>query len=213
VPDFLGANVHSLDALRDVRAALVRFQERAITAMGDLRQKIDRTVDWLELDRPGYWREQERKAYDQVAATRIAYETCRLRTVGGRRSDCIEEKKAFERAKVRLQYVHQKQEAVVKWVVHAGRDANEYRARTSNFQRALDNDVALMIAQIGRMIDALEAYTETNADRLAATASSQSAEGDMTDATSGQAEVHADQDADSTAIDHTDALPRTDSHD
>ena len=145
----------------DVRAALIKFQERAISAMGDLRQKIDRTVDWLEIDRPNYWRDQEHRAYDQLATTRVAYETCRLRTVGGRKSDCIEEKKAFERAKARMEFVRQKQEVVKRWMVQAGREANEYRARTGGFVRTLENDVPLMIAQLARMIDAIEAYSES----------------------------------------------------
>lgn len=158
-----GANIHSVDALKDVRTALIKFQERAATALGDLRQKIDRTVSWLELDRPSYWRDQELRAFDQVASARVSYETCRLRTVGGRRSDCIEEKKAFEKAKLRMEYVRQKQAAVRKWMVQAGREANEYRARTSTFQRTIENEVPLMIAQLGRMIDAIEAYSETAA--------------------------------------------------
>ncbi|WP_397571260.1 hypothetical protein [Schlesneria sp. T3-172] len=153
------ANIHSVDALRDVRAALILFQERSTTALSDLRQKIERTVAWLELDRPNYWKEQERRAYDRVATTRTAFETCRLRTVAGHRSDCIEEKKAFERAKMRMEYVREKQEVTWKWMVEASREANEYRARTSTLQRTLDFDVPLMIAQLGRMIDALEGYT------------------------------------------------------
>lgn len=161
MPGMQGANVHTVDALKDVRAAFVKFEERATTAMGDLRQKIDRTLAWLELDRPNYWKDQERRAYDLVASTRVALETCRLRTVAGRKSDCIEEKKAFEKAKVRMEYVREKQRAVQKWMVQAGREANEYRARTSTFQRTLENDVPMMIAQLGRMIDAIEAYSET----------------------------------------------------
>ena len=158
----MSANVHSVDAIKDVRNALIRFQERATTAMGDLRQKVDRTVAWLELDRPNYWQDQERRTYDLVASTRVALETCKLRTVAGRRSDCIEEKKAFERAKIRMEYVREKQQAVRKWMVQAGKEANEYRSRTSNFLRSLENDVPLMIAQLGRMIDAIERYSETN---------------------------------------------------
>lgn len=161
MPGTYGANVHTVDALKDVREALIKFQERSMTAMGELRQKIDRTLAWLELDRPNYWKEQERRAYDLVATTRVAWETCRLRTVAGHRSDCIEEKKAFEKAKMRVEYVHEKQRLVQKWMVQAGREANEYRARTSNFQRSLENDVPLMIAQLARMIDAIEAYSET----------------------------------------------------
>ena len=165
--DSHGAQVHTVDALKDVRAALILFHERSATAMGDLRQKIDRTVSWLELDRPSYWRDQERRAYDLVASTRVAFETCRLRTVGGRKSDCIEEKKALERAKIRLEYVRRKQEVVKKWMVQASREAGEYRARTGTFQRTLENDVPYMIAQLGRMIDAIEAYSETGTGNAA----------------------------------------------
>ena len=156
----LSANVQSVNAIKDVRLALINFQERATSAMGDLRQKIDRTVSWLELDRPNYWRDQERRAYDQLASTRTSLETCRLRTVAGRRSDCIEEKKAYERAKIRMEYVREKQQAVRKWMVQAEREANEYRARTSTFQRTLEHDVPMMIAQLNRMIDAIESYSE-----------------------------------------------------
>jgi hypothetical protein len=155
-----GANVQTVDAIKDVRAALVKFLERATTAMGDLRQKVDRTTAWLELDRPNYWRDQERRAYDLVASTRVAFETCRLRTVAGHRSACIDEKKAFEKAKLRMEYVRGKQAVLRKWLVEAGRESNEYRARTSNFLRMLDNDVPLMIAQLARMIDAIEGYSE-----------------------------------------------------
>lgn len=162
------ANVHSVDAIKDVRSALIKFHERATSAMGDLRQKIDRTVSWLELDRPNYWREQERRAYDLVASTRVALETCRLRTVGGRRSDCIEEKKAFEKAKLRMEYVREKQQAVRKWMVQAGQETNEYRSRTSTFLRSLEHEVPMMIAQLGRMIDAIEAYSESQPISMAA---------------------------------------------
>ena len=184
MPDFRGANIHTVDALKDFRVALILFQERALTALGDVRQKIDRTVSWLEMDRPSYWRDQEHRAYDLLATTRIAYETCRLRTVGGRKSDCIEEKKAFERAKIRMEYVREKQLAVKKWMVQAGREANEYRARTSVFQRMLENEVPLLIAQMGRMIDAIEAYSEiqtTKADAASLTTSVPSTDGQVTE--------------------------------
>ena len=53
-----------------------------------------------------------------------------------------------------------KQQAVRKWMVQAEREANEYRARTSTFQRTLEHDVPMMIAQLNRMIDAIESYSE-----------------------------------------------------
>src|SRR5579871_1129836 len=97
------ANVQSIDAVRDVRLALMSFHERTNSALDELRTKIDRTMAWLEQDRPLYWRDQERRAYDRVATTRIAYETCKMKTVGGRHPECIEEKVAHQRAKERLE--------------------------------------------------------------------------------------------------------------
>jgi len=154
------ANVQSVDALHDVRLALVAFGERTGSAMGELRSKIDRTIAWLEQDRPLYWRDQERRAYDSVATTRIAYETCRLRTVGGRHSECIEEKIAHQRAKARLEYCKQKIEVVRRWNIEASRQVDEYRGRAAPLQRLVDEELPNMVAMLSRMIDALEAYAE-----------------------------------------------------
>ncbi len=154
------ANVQSVDALRDVRLALIAFGERTSSALGELRSKIDRTMAWLEQDRPLYWREQERRAYDSVATTRIAYETCRLRTVGGRHSECIEEKIAHQRAKARLEYCKQKIEVVRRWNVEASRQIDEYRGRAAPLQRRVDEELPNVVAMLSRMIDALEAYAD-----------------------------------------------------
>ena len=154
------ANVHSVDALRDVRLALIAFAERVDSALGELRTKIDRTVAWLEQDRPMYWREAERRAYDGVASARIAYETCRMRTVGGRHSECIEEKVAFQRSKLRLEFCQRKIEVVRRWGAEAGSQVDEYRGRSSPLQRRVDEEVPTVIAMLSRMIDSLEAYAD-----------------------------------------------------
>ena len=152
------ANVQSLDALRDVRLALILFQERAVSALGSLRTKIDRTRGWLEQDRPLYWRDQERKAYDSVASTRVAFDLCRLRTVGGRHPECIEEKVAFQRAKARLEFCQHKVEVVRRVAVEVGQQSDDYRGRTGLLQRLLDEDIPNVLAMLSRMIGAIEAY-------------------------------------------------------
>lgn len=154
------ANIQSLDAVRDVRLALIAFGERSELALAELRAKIDRTLAWLEQDRPMYWREQERRAYDGVAGARVAYESCRTRTVGGRHSECIEEKIALQRAKSRLEFCHQKMEVVRRWNVEAARQVDEYRGRSGPLQRRLEDEVPKVIALLSRMIESLEAYAD-----------------------------------------------------
>lgn len=157
------ANVQSLDTLRDVRLALIAFQEKAAGALGAVRTKVDRTLAWLEQDRPLYWKDQERHAYDGVATARVAYDTCRLRTVGGRHPECIEERVALKRAKERLEFCQQKVDAVRRWNQEARGQADDYRGRSGPLQRLLDEDVPNVLAMLGRMIDAIEAYAEVTA--------------------------------------------------
>lgn len=164
MPGSGSANVRSLDALRDVRLSLIAFGERTGTALSELRSKIDRTLAWLQQDRPLYWREQERKAYDGVASTRIAYETCRMRTVGGRHSECIEEKIAHQRAKLRLEFCKQKCEVVRRWTAEASQQSDEYRGRSGPLQRCLEEEVPNLIAALGRMIESIEAYADVRSD-------------------------------------------------
>lgn len=152
------ANVQSLDALRDVRVALILFQERASAALGSLRTKIDRTRAWLEQDRPLYWRDQERKAYDRVASARVAFDMCRLRTVGGRHPECVEEKVALQRAKARLEYCQNKVDVVRRVNVEVGQQSDDYRGRSGPLQRLLDEDIPNVLAMLSRMIEAIEAY-------------------------------------------------------
>lgn len=157
------ANVQSLDAIKDIRLALIRFQEQASTTLGSLRTRIDRTQAWLEQDRPLYWSEQERRAYDGVASARVAYDTCRLRTVGGRHPECIEEKVALQRARSRLEYCQQQMELVRRIVVDVGQQIDDYRGRSGLLQRRLEEDVPKVLAMLGRMIEAIEAYASVGA--------------------------------------------------
>lgn len=168
MPGPTNANVLSLDALRDVRLALISFGERTSGALAELRSKIDRTMAWLEQDRPLYWRDQERRAYDGVASARVAYETCKLRTVGGRHPECIEEKVTLQRAKARLEHCKEKIDVVRKWNVEAGRQVDDYRGRAGLLQRLVEDELPNMVATISRMIDSLEAYAEIHSDQQSA---------------------------------------------
>lgn len=156
------ANVRSLDAIRDLRVALIGFSERVELALGDLRSRIDRTLAWLEQDCPLYWRDQERRAYDAVASARVAFETCRMRTVGGRHSECIEERQALQRARSRLEFCQNQCERVRRWNVEARRQVDDYRGRSGPLQRRVEDDLPLLVALLSRMIHSLEAYSETS---------------------------------------------------
>jgi hypothetical protein len=155
------AHVRSSEALVALRGGVIAFRERALAAIGSLRQETQRSVRWLEQEQPQYWQHQERTAYDRVASCRVALETCRMRTVAGHRSACIEEQVALRRAKTRLEYVQQQREVVRRWSAVAGDQANEFFGKVNPLERMLEHDVAQMIAAVDRMVLAIEAYADS----------------------------------------------------
>jgi hypothetical protein len=153
------ARVQSTEALVALRGGIVAFRERALAAIGSLRQETQRTIRWLEQEQPHYWQHQERIGYDRVASCRVAYDTCRLRTVAKHRSACIEEQVALRRAKARMEYVQQQVEVVRRWSIQAADQANEFFGKLNPLERMLEHDVVQMIAALESMVLSIEAYS------------------------------------------------------
>jgi hypothetical protein len=158
----MNASVLSIPALRDLRAALLKFQHEAQTSLELMRLEMQRVIAWIEQDRPA-WQNQVRRAFDQVAATRTALSTCQLRTVAGRRPSCIEEKQAYEKAKRRLQHCEDQVRRVQQWATKLNRESDEFRARMAAAQRLVESGIPKMAALLERSLTALEAYAEITA--------------------------------------------------
>jgi hypothetical protein len=161
------ANVTSICAVREFRAALVEFAEEAAATLAAMSAQIHRALDWVEHDQPPYWQQQIRLAFDEVAQTRMRLDTCLLRTIAGQRPSCIEEKQDLARARQRLEYCQSMVPKVKAWVVKFNHDADEYRGRIGSLTRAVEVDLPRMIAIIENTAAALERYAEVTAEPAA----------------------------------------------
>ncbi len=158
------ARVTSIDALVAFRAAVVAFLERGPAALGSLRQETHRTMMWLEQEQPRYWQEELRRGYDRVASARTALDTCRMRTVAGHRSACIEEQVALRKAKARVEYCQQQVEVTRRWAIRAREEADEFLGKMAPLDRSFQQEVPNMVAILERMILAIEAYQDVAGD-------------------------------------------------
>lgn len=160
------ANVRSIPAIRDFRAATQVFLEEALSSLDMIRIELQRAFEWIEHERPGYWQMQQRRAFDLVASTRTALETCLLRTVAGRRPSCIEEQQAHAAAKRRLDECRERLELVKRWSIKLHHEANEFRGRIASLGRTLDQDLPNLLALLERTAAILEQYAEISAAPL-----------------------------------------------
>lgn len=154
------ATVRSIPALRDLKQAVVKFQHETQSGLDAAQMEVHRVLAWIEQDRPAYWQAQLRRAFEGLAAARTALTTCQMRTVGGHRPACIEEKQAYEKAKRRLEHCQLQLRKVQQWAIKLQREADEFRARLSAARRLVEQELPSAAALLDRSLDALEAYAE-----------------------------------------------------
>lgn len=153
------ANVRSLDAIRQFRPAVVRFEDDVKAALTGLRTELNRTMQWLDHDCPAYWQQRIRNGFDTVAEARTQLSRKSMMTVAGHRSECIDEKKALARAKEQLEFAQEKLKLCRQWSIKAHRAADEYQSRIGRAEQTINQGLPRVMAILEKIVLALESYT------------------------------------------------------
>src|SRR5579862_8768168 len=112
-----GAKVTSIDAVKEFRIALIKFQESATMALGDCDSDVNRTTSWLEGSQLNYWTSQIRKRQEILAEAEDKLRFKKLyKDATGRRPSAVEEQKAVDLAKKRLAEAHEKFSQTKSWI-------------------------------------------------------------------------------------------------
>ena len=87
------ANVESIQAIADFRAALVEFDRQTRDLLQTLELEVRRAIDWIEHDRTRYWPQQMRRATDAVQEARINLDAAQISVRPDDSRPCYEQKK------------------------------------------------------------------------------------------------------------------------
>src|SRR5262245_44689774 len=120
------ANVRSLDAIESMRAALRKFGEELAQSLSMIDLEMRRTLDWLEHDRPRYWKTQVRQSMDSVNEARAALHRALMYPIGDERPSCYEERDALKQAEARFNYCQEKEEQLRVWIREVRHEMFEY---------------------------------------------------------------------------------------
>jgi hypothetical protein len=156
------ANVTSIDALRNVKAALVQFCADVEAALVAMELEARRPVEWIEGDRARYWPQQARRASDLVQEARQALARCEVHVSSEDRPSCYDEKKALEKAKRRLQLAEDKARVVRRWGSEMQKATEDFAMQVARLRSYLETDLVKTIAAVERMATALDRYVEQN---------------------------------------------------
>jgi len=159
------AHLTSTEAVKALRAALLQFAEEAQHALTALQIEAQRPIEWIEHDRTLYWPREMRKASDRLAEARLELQRCETTISGEDRRGCIQEKKQLQEAKARLELTEERIRTVRRWKLEMKKAVEEFAVQLARVQRYLENDIPIAASELLRMIQALEAYTQSYGDR------------------------------------------------
>jgi len=155
------ADVKSIDTLAFVKGAFASFAHETGQAVSECEIQGQRAVDWITVDQAAYWKAEVRKMSELVNKALKDLEYCKaFKKVGNNQPSCIEEKKALEKARQRLARAEQKAEAVRRWTPIVQQQFREACVRLVRFREVIDVDCPRAMAQLERMLKALDAYRQ-----------------------------------------------------
>jgi len=170
------ADVKSIDTLAFVKAALASYAHESGQALAEVEIEGRRAVEWITVDRAEFWKAEVRRSADLVNQAMKDLEHCRtFKKVGDNQPSCIEEKKALEKARARLAFAEQKQEAVRRWTPVVQQQFRETGVRMVHFREIIDVQIPKAIARMERMLKSLDAYKSVSGPAASGTASGETA--------------------------------------
>lgn len=153
------ADVKSTDTLAFVKQALIAYAHDSGQALADIEIEGQRGIDWITVDRAGYWKAEIRRAAEAVNQAIKDLEHCRAyKKVGDSTPSCAEEKKELEKARKRLAHAEEKAELVRRWTPVVLQQFREACVRLVRFREVIDVDCPRSLARLEKMISALEHY-------------------------------------------------------
>lgn len=154
------AEVHSIDALRDLRAALAVYGEDVLAALGAAEAEIRRTVQWLQQDRPYFWQEQIKRRRERVATAKADLFRLKLQKTPEHHPSLAEPKERLRLAEAALQDAERRLMLTRKWQSALQQAVIEYHGAVQRLKDAASTDVPRAMALLTRIVEALEAYLQ-----------------------------------------------------
>jgi hypothetical protein len=152
------ANVRSFDAIESMRAALASFRDELTQSLSMIDIEMRRMLDWLEHDRPRYWKHQVRSAVDGVTEARAALHRALMYPIADERPACYEERAALKAAEARFAYCQEKEERLRHWIREVRHEMFEFEGRIAQLNDIVEIDVPQAVAIVNKLLARLQEY-------------------------------------------------------
>jgi hypothetical protein len=152
------ADVRSIEALRELHAAVCKFRTNAQDALAAVDLTIRRANDWLS-DQLNFWQRAIRTSEDEVFQAKQELAQRKYTSWDGREPDSTVQQENLRKAQAKLRYAHDKVATVRRWMQKFPHAASEvYEGPARQLGATLETELARGLALLERRVVALEQY-------------------------------------------------------
>ena len=172
------AKVGSIDAIRQFRAALIKFAEEGNAALSNADSEVGRKLMWLETEQQSFWAGQMRKWQEQVSRAKEALRMKKLfKDSFGRQQSAVEEEKQLRKAQRMFDESEQKLAATRAAAKLLQREHLMFRGAIQQLGTRLSSDVPNSIALLDAITAKLDEYAAASPTLATSTAAGPAATG------------------------------------
>lgn len=153
------ARVHAIESIAEFRPALVKFQEEVSTALMSAESDAGRTVLRLRSHWLPYWKKQIRVRNDELQRAKSKLIAKEASKPGEARST-VDERKAMEKAKRRVQEAEAKYANTSRWIRKLEKEQVKFSGGVQPLKTFVGMEIPRGITEIDRVLKALEAYAQ-----------------------------------------------------
>ncbi|MFO0963158.1 MAG: hypothetical protein U0625_09670 [Phycisphaerales bacterium] len=157
--------VADIETIERVRASLLVAAEAFGLALEEAEGEVERTLMWVEGEQRDHWARQIRRSQDAVVAAKSAlFRKQEIKATPEARPSVVDEKRALDRARARLELCERKSQATRRWAVELPRQMVVFKGALAPMHTILDRDVPRVNAMLRRMTEHLEEYLRGSQD-------------------------------------------------
>jgi hypothetical protein len=152
------ANIRSPEAIRRFRFRFVEFTELAHLALDTAAGDVRSVNEWLRHEQLPYWQREHRRRHEELGRTWREYVNARYGDRRMGKPSCVDERKAWERARRMKEEAERKIEFVKGWLRAVERETDRLKSPCSKLQTLLDSLAPRALVRLDTMLDGLDEY-------------------------------------------------------
>jgi hypothetical protein len=157
------ANISSVDALEDFRAALIVYVSKARPTLEEVSSEIQRMRSWLQNDQRIHWETQMRRRLQVLDQAKAALSSARIAHL---KKDATLEQMAVHKAKRAVDEAEAKLKVLKHWNREFDGQVDPLSRQLDKLHTVLSHDMMQAVAYLARAINTLRAYMEASPSQL-----------------------------------------------